>query len=71
MLKTFPGPGHLYSDDRGRLVMLLPGKLVYMAHHFILQRLNPLDLRVEGEGWRFEFSVSPDAGYLYSEDGVV
>ena len=34
------------------------GKFVYMAHHFILLRLNPFGLRVNGEGWWFEPSVS-------------
>ena len=29
-----------------------------MAHHFILLRLNPFDLRVDTEGWWFEHSVS-------------
>ena len=29
-----------------------------MAHHFILLRLNPFDLRVDREGWSFEHSVS-------------
>ena len=33
-------------------------KFVYMAHHFILLRLNPFDLRVDWEGWWFEHSVS-------------
>ena len=29
-----------------------------MAHHFILLRLSPFDLRVDREGWWFEPSVS-------------
>ena len=29
-----------------------------LAHHFILLRLNPFDLRVDREGWWFEHSVS-------------
>ena len=29
-----------------------------MAHHFILLWLNPLDLRVDREGWWFEHSMS-------------
>ena len=29
-----------------------------MAHHFILLRLNPFGLRVDGEGWWFEHSMS-------------
>ena len=28
--------------------------ILYMAHHFILLRLNPFDLRVDREGWWFE-----------------
>ena len=34
------------------------GKFVYMAHHFILLRLNPFGLRVDREGWWFEHSMS-------------
>ena len=33
-------------------------KFVYMAHHFLLLRLNPFDLRVDLEGWWFDYSVS-------------
>ena len=29
-----------------------------MAHHFILLRLNPFDLRADRKGWWFELSVS-------------
>ena len=42
----------------GSLTMSLTGKFEYMAHHFILRRLNPFDLRVDTEGWWFEHSVS-------------
>ena len=42
----------------GSLTVSLTGKFVYMAHHFILLRLNPFDLRVDWEGWWFEHSVS-------------
>ena len=31
---------------------------VYMAHHFILLRLNPFGLRVDREGWWFEHSMT-------------
>ena len=31
---------------------------LYITHHFILLRLNPFDLRVDMEGWWFEYSVS-------------
>ena len=27
-----------------------------MAHHFMLLRLNPFDLRIDREGWWFEHS---------------
>ena len=65
--------------------MALNGKLVYMAYHFILLRLNFLDIYVDREGWEFEKSLSylqvclsaevakkfPGPGYLHSKDGVV
>ena len=55
-----------------------------MAHHFILLRLSPCDLRVDRVGWWFEHSVCscgfacqqrvlktfPGLGYLRSEDEV-
>ena len=35
----------------GSLTMAFTGKFVYMAHHFILLRLNPFDLSVDrGDG---------------------
>ena len=66
-------------------IYIFSGKFVYMAHHFILLRLNPFDLRFDREGWWFEHSVSYlwpclsaedaknvfDPGYLCSKDGVV
>ena len=36
----------------------LTGKFVYIAHHFILLRLNPFHLSVDREGWWFEHYVS-------------
>ena len=62
--------------------MALNRKLVYMAYHFILLRLNLFDLQVDREGWEFEHSVSywqvclsadgaktlPGPGYLRSND---
>ena len=42
----------------GNLTMTFTGKFVYMAHHFIMLRLNPFGLRVERAGWWFEHSVS-------------
>ena len=38
--------------------MAFTGKCVYMAHHFIMLRLNPFGYRVDWEGWWFEHSVS-------------
>ena len=38
--------------------MAFTDKFIYMAQHFILLRLNSFDIRVEGEGWQFEHSVS-------------
>ena len=40
------------------LTITSTGKFVYMAHHFILLRLNPFDFRVHREGWWFERSMS-------------
>ena len=40
------------------LTMAFNGKFVYMAHHFIMLRLNPFGLRVDREGWWFEHSLS-------------
>ena len=31
---------------------------IYMAHHFILLRLNPFGLRIDRERWWFEHSMS-------------
>ena len=42
----------------GSLTMTSTGKSVYMAHHFILLRLNPFGLRVDREGWWLEQSMS-------------
>ena len=38
--------------------MAFTGKFVYMAHHFILLRINHFDLRVDRERWWFEHSPS-------------
>ena len=42
------------------MLMAFTGKFsfVYMAHHFILLRLNPFDLRFVREGWWFQHSMS-------------
>ena len=42
----------------GSLTMASTDKLVYMAHHFILPRLNLIGLRVDREGWQFGHSMS-------------
>ena len=41
----------------GSLTMTSTGKFVYMAHNFILLRLNLFGLRVDREGWWFEHSM--------------
>ena len=67
--------------------MSLTGKFVYIAHHFILLRLNPFDLslgliRRDGGlstlchscGFACQqrvLKMFPGPGYLHSEDGVV
>ena len=40
----------------GSLTMTSNGKFVYMAHRFILLRLNPFGFRVDSEGWFFKHS---------------
>ena len=44
--------------------MAFTAKFVYMAHHFILEWLNPFDLKVDGEGWWFEHSCVIVVGVL-------
>ena len=39
------------------LTLTFSGKLVNMAHHFILLRLNQFDLRVDRKAWWFEHSM--------------
>ena len=65
--------------------MTSTGKFVCMAHHFILQRLNPFGLAVivrdgglsalcDSCGLAFQRRVLktfPDSGYIHSQDGVV
>ena len=41
----------------GSLTMACTGQFLYVAHHFILLRLNPFDLRVDREGQWIEHSV--------------
>ena len=48
--------------------MAFTGKVVYMAHHFILLRLNPFDPRVNREGWWLDYSVSELRVSLSAED---
>ena len=40
------------------LAMTFTGKFVFMTHHFILLQLSPFGLRVDGERWWFEHSMS-------------
>ena len=40
------------------LTMAFTGKFVYIAHIFVLLRLNLFNLSVDREGWWFEHSVS-------------
>ena len=40
------------------LTMTSTSKFVYMAHHFILLRLNPFSLRVDRLGWMYQHSLS-------------
>ena len=48
MVLTFPGPGYLCFED-GVFWLAFTGKFVYIAHPFILLRLNPFDLSVAVE----------------------
>ena len=41
----------------GSLTVTPTDIFIYMAHHFILLRLNPFGLRVDREGWWFEHSM--------------
>ena len=49
---------HCFRDYIYIYIYIFTGKFVYMAHHFILPRLNPFGLRVDREGWWFEHSMS-------------
>ena len=51
----------------GSLTMLLTGKVVYMAHHFILLSLNLFELGVDREGWWFEHSCVIAMGFFSAE----
>ena len=51
----------------GNLAMAFTGKLVYMAHYFILLQLNLFYLRVDREGWWFEHSMSQLRSSLLAE----
>ena len=42
----------------GSLTTTFTGQFVYMAHHFLLLRINPFDLKVDEKGCWFEHSVS-------------
>ena len=56
--KNVPWPWLSPLRGWGSLNIVLTGKIVDMAHHFILLRFNPFDLKVGREGWLFEHSVS-------------
>ena len=58
VLKSFPVSGASPIRPWGSLTMTSIGKFVYMAHHFILIRLNPFGLRVDREEWWFDHSMS-------------
>ena len=49
--------------------MAFISKLVYIAHHFILLRLNSSDLSVDREGWWFEHYVPWLRVFLPAEGG--
>ena len=55
---------HVYTHVY--LTMEFTVKLVCMAHHFILLRLNPFDPCADREGWWFECSCVIAAGLLVS-----
>ena len=46
--------------------MACTGKFVYMADHFILLRLNLIDLSADREGWWFEHSCVIVVGLFVS-----
>ena len=48
------------------MTMTFTSKFVYMAHHFIMLRLNPFNLRADREGSWFEHSCVMVAGLLVS-----
>ena len=52
----------------GSLTLVLTAKIVYMAHHFILLRLNPFDLGVDRERWWFEHSSVTVAGFFLDRE---
>ena len=50
----------------GSLTLAFTGKFIYMAHHFILLRLNSFGLGVDRERWWFQRSCVIVAGWLVS-----
>ena len=58
VFKTFTWPWLSLLQGWGVLTMTFTGKFVYMAHHFILLRLNAFYLRVDVEEWWFEDFLS-------------
>ena len=65
----------------GKIVKLFIGKVIYIAHYFIMLQLNPFDHNVDRRGtmaWALCVIVAgliiktfPDHGYFRSKDGVV
>ena len=50
--------GKMMSDVSHLYQAIPTNTRLCMAHHFILLRLNPFDLRVDREGWWFKDFVS-------------
>ena len=50
----------------GSRTLAFTGKFVYIAHLFILLRLNPFDLSVDREPWWFELFCVIVASFLIS-----
>ena len=48
--------------------MAFAGKYLYMAHNFILLRLNPFNLKVNRKVWWFEHSCVIFGSFLVSSE---
>ena len=51
--------------------MVFTGKFVYIAHHFILLWLNPVDFRFDRVGRSFEHTVLKLRGFLSKEGAKI